>query len=189
MEPLAVFRLWPALADLRDQRRVNVTAHMTTAAIIHMGMRKPIFTSRLIAPFSGAFFTASSRACSFIEGLMFVKLLIHPAELSAADRASQTARRKAIYEELHPETAHGATGGGHDRSRQVGDSAERFTANTAAAIGKSERVIQRDAERGEKVCAEAINVVRGTCLDTGVYFDKLKNVDPEKQVDKARRLD
>ena len=29
---------------------------MTTAAIIHMGMRKPIFTSRLIAPFSGVLF-------------------------------------------------------------------------------------------------------------------------------------
>jgi hypothetical protein len=56
MEPLAVFRSWPALSDLRDQRRVNVTAHMTTAAIIHMGMRKPIFTSQLIAPFSGVLF-------------------------------------------------------------------------------------------------------------------------------------
>ena len=30
------------------------------------------------------------------------------AELSPADRAQQTARRKAIYLELHPETAHGA---------------------------------------------------------------------------------
>lgn len=30
------------------------------------------------------------------------------AELSPSDRARQTARRKAIYLELHPETAHGA---------------------------------------------------------------------------------
>jgi len=72
------------------------------------------------------------------------------AELSPADRASQTARRKAIYEELHPETRLGENQ--HTRVRQVGEpSVERFTAETASAIGKSERAVQRDAERGEKI--------------------------------------
>lgn len=57
---------------------------------------------------------------------------------------------KAIYIELHPETAHETPG----ISRQVGDTgerseAERFTANTATATGQSERKVQRDAERGE----------------------------------------
>jgi hypothetical protein len=58
-----------------------------------------------------------------------------------ADRARKPAtlpgRRKAIYEELHPETKHG---GEREPSRQVGDlpASERFTANTAAATGRSE---------------------------------------------------
>ncbi len=84
------------------------------------------------------------------------------AELSPADRAAQTARRKAIYEELHPETRHG----GDRASRQVGDlvETERFTAETAAATGRAERSIQRDAERGEKVSEEALNLVRGTAI-------------------------
>lgn len=114
------------------------------------------------------------------------------AELSPSDRARHTARRKEIYETLHPDTRHGAIGGGHDQSRQVGDSAStnninRFTSATAAATGKSERVVQRDAERGEKVCAEALGLVRGTELDTGAYLDKLKKVATEDQVATVRR--
>ena len=54
-------------------------------------------------------------------------------DLSPAERAQWTADRKAIYETLHPETKHGAIGGGHDQSRQVGDSAERFTARSTLA--------------------------------------------------------
>lgn len=82
------------------------------------------------------------------------------AELSPAERASQTARRKAIYEELHPETRLGENQ--HSRVRQLGEpSADRFTLETASAIGKSERSVQRDAERGEKVCDEALRLIRG----------------------------
>lgn len=110
------------------------------------------------------------------------------AELSPSDRAKQTARRKAIYLELHPETAHGTPG----VSRQVGDTreradADRFTAETAKVTGTSERSVQRDAERGEKVIDAAIDVIRGTVLDTGTYLDKLKNLSPSEQVFAAKR--
>jgi len=37
--------------------------------------------------------------------------------------------------------------------------AERFTSNTAKAIGQSERSVQRDAERGEKVIPEVIAIL------------------------------
>jgi ParB-like chromosome segregation protein Spo0J len=107
------------------------------------------------------------------------------AELSPSDRATQTARRKAIYEELHPETAHGVNQ--HSSSRQLGDSSERFTSDTAKVTGQSERKVQRDAERGEKVIATAIEIIRGTALDTGTYLDKLKRVEPGRQVETVRR--
>lgn len=71
------------------------------------------------------------------------------AELSPSERAAQTARRKAIYLELHPETGHGKASPNKD------DNLSSFAAATAEATGKNERTVQRDAERGEKVCDEA----------------------------------
>ncbi|WAP69322.1 hypothetical protein [Jiella pelagia] len=96
------------------------------------------------------------------------------AELSATERSGQTARRKVIYEELHPETRNGAVGNGREKVRQVGEAtpADRFTAETASATGRSERAVQRDAERGEKVSAEVLQMVQGTKLDTGAYLDE-----------------
>lgn len=78
----------------------------------------------------------------------------------ASDRAAFTARRKEAYEALHPETKHG---GDRSSSRQVGDldAGQRFTADTAAKTGQSERGVQRDAERGEKVCDDALRLLRG----------------------------
>jgi hypothetical protein len=58
------------------------------------------------------------------------------------------ARRKRIYEALHPETAHG---GDRKSSRQVGDlkqdkpKSERFAKATAKATGASERAVPHDA--------------------------------------------
>ncbi|MEE2951465.1 MAG: ParB N-terminal domain-containing protein [Pseudomonadota bacterium] len=109
------------------------------------------------------------------------------AELSPSDRSRQTARRKSIYEELHPETRNGSNQ--HTRVRQLGEPSEvdRFTANTAAATGQSERKVQRDAERGEKVVAAAHDLVRHSRLDTGRYLDELKRCAPEEQVERVRR--
>lgn len=74
------------------------------------------------------------------------------------DRAQQTARRKAIYLELHPETAHG----GDRKSDQVANLATRsFDKETAAVSGQSERVVRRDAERGEKVIPEVLEMIKG----------------------------
>lgn len=107
------------------------------------------------------------------------------AELSPAERASQTARRKAIYLELYPETAQHVSGG-HSRQGTASDNLS-FAAATADAIGKNERTVQRDAERGEKVCDEALRLVRGTSLDTGSYLDRLKKVEVAEQVDTVQR--
>ncbi|MGB3389410.1 MAG: ParB N-terminal domain-containing protein [Pseudaminobacter sp.] len=114
-------------------------------------------------------------------------------ELSTAERADATARRKAIYEQLHPEARHG--GDRSEASRQVGDlksqsennPVDRFTAETAAATGRSERAVQRDAERGEKVIPEVLAMVRGTKLDTGAYLDKIKKLPPSEQAQAAKR--
>lgn len=108
------------------------------------------------------------------------------AELTPADRAQQTARRKAIYLELHPETAHGGNLGGPS-GQFVQTAAPSFAADTAKATGKDERSVRRDTERGEKVTGEALDLVRGTKLNTGTYLDKLKRVPLSQQVETVKR--
>lgn len=100
------------------------------------------------------------------------------SELSAADRAVFTFRRKELYLLKYPETQHG---GDRKSSRQLGDLIERverksFVAATAELTGKTERSIQRDAERGEKICDAALRLLRGTRLDNGTTLDRLKKL-------------
>jgi hypothetical protein len=73
--------------------------------------------------------------------------------LCRADRASQTARRKAIYLELHPETGHGKASPNKD------DNLSSFAQATAEAIGKTERTVQRDAERGEAIAPDVLDSI------------------------------
>jgi ParB/RepB/Spo0J family partition protein len=105
-------------------------------------------------------------------------------ELSPAERAIAISRRKVCYEALHPEAAHG---GDRKSSRQVGDliepdrkpgEAERFTKTTADATGKSERSVQRDAQRGEDIGADALAKVVNTSLDKGEELDALAKLEP-----------
>lgn len=68
--------------------------------------------------------------------------------------------RKAAYETLHPETAQP----GPKDVANLATIAPRFTADTAAKTGKSERNVQREAERGEKVSLGAMAMIKGTGL-------------------------
>lgn len=86
------------------------------------------------------------------------------AELSPAERAKQTARRKAIYLELHPETGHGKSSPNKD------DNLSSFAGATAEATGRDKRSVQRDAERGEKVILGHSD--RHTSHNLGVCFQR-----------------
>ncbi|ASP70421.1 hypothetical protein CDO28_01850 [Sinorhizobium meliloti] len=114
------------------------------------------------------------------------------AELTPADRALFVFRRKEIYLMKHPDTANGATGNGRPKLRQLGeatvDEPKRFTAATAEATGQSERAIQRDAERGEKISEKALRMLRGTRHDKGVVLDRLKALREEEQEVYVRAL-
>ncbi len=68
--------------------------------------------------------------------------------LTPPQEASAIFRRKATYEELHPETKHGANQ--HTRGvENFATPADRFTAATANATGKSERAVRMASARGE----------------------------------------
>jgi hypothetical protein len=110
------------------------------------------------------------------------------ADLTPAERSAQTARRKVIYEELHPSTKHGGNLEGAGVANLATPEEPRFTAATAEATGRSERVVQRDAERGEKIAPDVLDKITGTHLDRGDYLDTLKRLPPDEQrarVDRA----
>jgi N6-adenosine-specific RNA methylase IME4 len=65
-------------------------------------------------------------------------------ELSALERAEHLAERKNIYEAMHPQTKHGATGNGRPKSGQVGNSTLAFADATAEQLRESARNIRRD---------------------------------------------
>ena len=107
--------------------------------------------------------------------------------LTATERAMFSARRKEAYEALHPEARHGAIGNGREKSCQLGNSTPSFADDQADKTGQSKRAVARDAERGSKVCQEALDVLTGTKADTGVVLDMLKEMDPAAQVVAAYR--
>jgi ParB/RepB/Spo0J family partition protein len=102
------------------------------------------------------------------------------AELSPAETAAHIAERKRIYEAIRGPAK--AIGG---RARhKVKDSAnanladaESFTEDTAKKTGKSKRKVQRDAQRGEEIGADALSKVVGTSLDKGDELDALGKLD------------
>jgi hypothetical protein len=107
------------------------------------------------------------------------------AELSPAEAAYQTSRRKDIYETLHPEARHGAAGAA---ARWNADDklAPAFADATEKATGRDKRTVQRDAARGE-VLGEALKDIAGTSLDKGVELDALAKLPADQRGDIVAR--
>jgi hypothetical protein len=82
----------------------------------------------------------------------------------------QTARRKEIYEALHPEARRGGNAG--PNGQFVRTDAAAFTDATAEATGRDARSVRRDAARGEAL-GEVLEDIAGTSLDKGVELDAL----------------
>jgi ParB family chromosome partitioning protein len=73
-------------------------------------------------------------------------------DLTPAQRAKLTAKRKAAYEAVHPEAKHGATGRGGKKDRNL----RSFSSDTAAKTGKHPATIARDATRAKTLGADRI---------------------------------
>ena len=95
------------------------------------------------------------------------------SNLSPAEVALFTARRKAAYLALYPETSHGG-----DRSSGKLCHLKSFANDQT---GQSVRKVRMDASRGEKIAEPVLTLVKGTKLDTGIYLDQLKKVAPGQQ--------
>jgi ParB family chromosome partitioning protein len=116
--------------------------------------------------------------------------------LTPAHEASAIFRRKAIYEELHPETKAGASQAiGMNKALGRGDVsanfAPTFTEATASATGKSQRSIEL-ADQRAKALGDDLAAVTGTSLGKGVELDALAKLPKEERkgvIDRAVMLD
>ena len=112
------------------------------------------------------------------------------ADLTPAERAAHQAKRKEIYERLHPETKAGAAqakgmNAAQGRGRQIGDHVGRYTADAAKKTGKSERSIQREAARGAAI--PDVAALAGTSLDKRDELDALARLPADEQHKLAER--
>lgn len=108
------------------------------------------------------------------------------SNLGAVDRARQMARRKAIYEELHPETRQGPYRRYLD-PEIVDAKVPSFVDSTAAATGSSSALVSREARRGNNVLPEALELIAGTELDKGAYLDQLASLPGSEQMTAVER--
>lgn len=111
------------------------------------------------------------------------------SKLTPSEKALFTKRRKQAYEALHPETRQGqaqANGMNRAQGNVSANFAPTFTADTANRTGQSERVVQLNAERGNRISEDALNALRGTNLDRGTYLDNLKTLPVGDQVRRVR---
>jgi uncharacterized ParB-like nuclease family protein len=101
--------------------------------------------------------------------------------LSKAERAMFTQRRKEIYEALHPETRAGVFKGNQHTDVVAENFAATFAKDTAERTGRSERSVRMDASRGSKISPDVLRVIAGTDLDTGASLDKIARLPVEQQ--------
>lgn len=109
------------------------------------------------------------------------------ANLTPSQEASAIARRKAIYETLHPETKAEAFKGNRHTGSLASDNLS-FTNATSEATGKAKRTVERAAARG-KALADDLADIAGTSLDKGAELDALAKMPPpdrKKIVARAR---
>jgi N6-adenosine-specific RNA methylase IME4 len=112
--------------------------------------------------------------------LMLIDENLYRNDLTAAERASAQARRKAIYQQLHPETKPGGDRGNQHTGPKVANgqvgqepTAPRFDEAAAEATGQSERSVRRDVTRGEALGEAALAKIARTSLDKGEELDAL----------------
>lgn len=193
--PVALCRASPTARPVQD-----IKVEMLAASISEIGLRQPINVRALGNTYEIR--GGGHRHAAFVKlGRQTIPAFVRDdddlrAELAEIDenyarndlspiqRDLAIARRKEIYELLHPETVHGAAGKGRPKSRQIGDSkppAERFTKDTAKATGEGERTIQRSVSRVEALGAETMAKLDETSLNSGVELDALVQLSPEKR--------
>jgi len=106
------------------------------------------------------------------------------AELTPAEEAEHLKRRKELFDQKNSVSICDTNNG---RGRPKG-----FDTDIAEKTGGDRKSINRKRTRAEKIVPDVLEDIKGTDLDKGVFFDKIKKLDPEQQrlvVDRVKDLD
>ena len=109
------------------------------------------------------------------------------SELTEMERARALARRKEIYEIKHPETRQHVAGASAKHGRASDKMS--FAADTAKAIGKNERTVERSVRIGERLTPEAEDEAKRLGLDDhqAALLDAAKERDAADQIEVLNR--
>jgi ParB family chromosome partitioning protein len=111
-------------------------------------------------------------------------------ELTALEQSKALARRKQIYEAIHPETkrggAPGKPGGG---KKAKDDNMSSFAADTAAKTGSTSRTVQRDVALANSIPDDVAEKIANTPVaDNKAELKALGKLPEAQQRDVAERL-
>lgn len=140
--------------------------------------------------------STAARIAEIDENLMI-------AQLSLIERGDHLAKRKELYELLHPETKKGAAqGAGMKRTAKTKSAPQSqlgsevveeeppkqppFVEDTAAKTGLSKTTIARDIERSTNVADDVKTEIAGTPLETGKVLDELKDLPHDEQRERVK---
>ena len=113
------------------------------------------------------------------------------AELTELERGESLARRKQLYEALHPEARPVTERGGPGRGKKTNDnlSPVSFAADIAAKMGTSDRTVQRAVQIATAIAPEARDAIReAPVADNQQELLRLACMTPEEQVPVALKL-
>lgn len=102
------------------------------------------------------------------------------SELTPTQFSEHLAKRKELWEAKQEAKS------GTSCPTLTGRGNTAYASETAKATGVDKRTINRAVSRAEGVCQEARDLLRGTRLDTGVYLDQIKKLEPADQVAKVQ---
>jgi len=104
------------------------------------------------------------------------------AELSPAQRAASIARRKELWEILHPESSRRNPPTGNIGYGNPPPAAKSFAADTQERTGESDRRTREHLARAASLGPD-LHAVIGTSLDKGVELDALKDMPADERRD------
>ena len=196
-----------AIADIKVRkrhRRLNQGKVMQLAESIgEIGLRSPISVTDKSVLIAGLHRLEAAKklewteipGCIFTDKALDVELAeidenLIRADLTYQEHCHHLARRKEIYEGRHPETKHGAQGGGRQgkgtRSKtetpESGVSVPSFAEDTAAKVGKGKSTIHQEIQIDNNLDEGIKEQISETNLaDSKTDLLKLSKMEPSEQ--------